>query len=95
MRVGGGAKRSVSLKRGCRYPWQPRERQPPPGSVTLRNSVEILTNLYTHLDQQRWGGGGGEGVANCCTGAQFVAQMNCMTSREYTSSEAWRNPHAK
>ena len=36
-----------------RYPRQPRERQPPPSTVTLRNSVEILSNLYTHHGQPR------------------------------------------
>ena len=35
------------------YPRQPRERQPPPGTVTLRISVAILTNPYTHQDQPR------------------------------------------
>ena len=35
------------------YLWQPREWQPPPGTVTLRNSVEIFTNLYTHQSQLR------------------------------------------
>ena len=39
--------------RAHRYPWQPRERQPPPDTVTLRNSVEILTNLYTYHGQPR------------------------------------------
>ena len=48
MTAGGGAKWNASLKQGGRYP-----RQPPPGTVTLRNSVEILTNLYAHLDQLR------------------------------------------
>ena len=77
--------------RGCRYPRQPREQQP--GTVTLRNSLEILTNLYTHLDQQRGREGGG---ANCHTKARFVARKNCTTfESEHTSSEAWRNPYAK
>ena len=48
MKAGGGAKRNASIKRARRYPRQPRERQPPPGTVTLINSVEILTNLYTY-----------------------------------------------
>ena len=46
----------MPMKAGCgatRYPQQPRERQPPPGIVTLRNSVEVLTNLYTYHGQPR------------------------------------------
>ena len=49
--------------RACRYPPQPRERQPPPGSVTLRHSVEILTNLYTYHGQPRGREGKGENAA--------------------------------
>ena len=37
-----------ALSRARRYP-----RQPPPGTVTLRNSVEILSNLYTCHSQPR------------------------------------------
>ena len=51
----------------CRYPQQVREQQPPPGTITLRNLVEILTNLYTHQGQPR--GGGKEGDYH--TNAQF------------------------
>ena len=40
----GGARQYSSMRR--RYPWQPCE-QPPPGTVTLNNSVEYLpTNTY-------------------------------------------------
>ena len=93
MKAGGGAKQNASLSRGRRYPRQPREWQPPPGTVTLRNSVEILTNLYTHLDQQR---GREKGGANCCTKAPLVARKNCtIFESENASSEAWRNPYAK
>ena len=35
-------------RRVHRYQPQPREQKPPPGTITLRNSVEILANLYTH-----------------------------------------------
>ena len=59
MKAGGGAKRNASIKRARRYPRQPGERQPPPGTVTLINSVEILTNLYTYHGQPR--GREGEG----------------------------------
>ena len=62
MKAGGGAKRNASFEQGV----QPREWQQPPGTVTLRNSVEILTKLYTELGQQ-------EGEANCGTKAQFGA----------------------
>ena len=79
-----------ALSRARRYPWQPREQQPPPGTVTLRNSVEIFTNLYTYHGQPRGRQGGGGGGANCHTNAQFGAQ-NCMISQsEYTSSKAQR-----
>ena len=43
----GGAGQCSSMRR--RYPWQPCER-PPPGTVTLNNSVEyLLTNTYLAL----------------------------------------------
>ena len=52
MKAGGGAKRNASIEQGMhRYPGQARELQP--GAVTLRNSVEILTNLYTYHGQPR------------------------------------------
>ena len=43
--------------RAHRYPWQPRELQPPTGNITMRNSGEILTDLYIHQDQPRGRGG--------------------------------------
>ena len=43
----GGARQCSSIRR--RYPWQPCKR-PPPGTVTLNNSVEyLLTNTYLAL----------------------------------------------
>ena len=39
----GGAGQCSSMRR--RYPWQPCE-QPPPGTVTLNNSVEYLPTQY-------------------------------------------------
>ena len=39
----GGAGQCSSMRRG--YPWQPCER-PPPGTVTLNNSVEYLPTQY-------------------------------------------------
>ena len=65
MKAGGGASEMRASSRAHRYPRQPRERQPPPGTVTLRNSVEILTNLYTYHSQPR----GREG--ECETAAQM------------------------
>ena len=50
------------MQASCRYPQQPREQQAPPGTITLRNLVKILTNLYTHQGQPRGresGRGGG------------------------------------
>ena len=58
--------------RARRYPRQPRERQPPPGTVTLRNSVETLTNLFTYHGQPR---GGGRGRANCRTHALYELEI--------------------
>ena len=49
--------------RACRYPRQPREQQPPPGTVTLINSVETLTNLYTYHGQPRGREGEGQTAA--------------------------------
>jgi len=65
--------------RARRYPWQSRATHagipgnpelPPPCAVTLRNSVVILTNLYTQQDQQR--GSEVEGT-NCSRKARFGA----------------------
>jgi len=82
-----GAKRNASMSRD---PWQPREQQPPPINFTLRNSVEILTNLFPHQCQQRGREGRG---ANCYAKARFGAQNNCTTSQtEYTLFEAWQKP---
>ena len=60
MKAGGGASKMRASSRAHRYPWQP-----PPGTITLRNSVEILTNLYTYHSQRR----GREG--ECETAAQM------------------------
>ena len=48
-----------ALSRARRYPLQPKEQQPPPGTAILRNSEEIFTNLYTYNGQPR--GREGEG----------------------------------
>ena len=85
MKADGGAKRNSShISRARRYPRQPRDRQPPPGTVTLRNAVEILTNLYTYYGHPR--GREGEG--------QTAAQMHNLEvkiarppRRKYTSSK--------
>lgn len=66
-----GAKRNVSMSRVHRDPWQTREQQPPPVNFTLRNSVEILTNLFPHQCRQRGREGRG---ANCYAKARFGAQ---------------------
>ena len=49
MTARGDAKQNVSLEQGMQVP----------GTVTLRNPVEILTNLYTYHSQPR--GREGEG----------------------------------
>ena len=48
VKVGGGSKRNVSLEQGCSYQWQPL-----PGTITLKNSAEVRTNLQTHQGQQQ------------------------------------------
>ena len=35
------------------YPWQPREWQPLPCTITLKNLAEVRTNLQTHQGQQQ------------------------------------------
>ena len=74
--------------RACRYPQQPRERQPPPGTVTLRNSVEILTSLYTYHDQPRGRESKGQTAAIMHKYELKIAQPQS----EYTSSNAKRRP---
>ena len=75
MKAGGGAKRNASRAR--RYPRQPRERQPPPGTVTLINSVEILTNLYTYHGQPRGREGEGQTAAQMHKYELEIAQLPC------------------
>ena len=53
----GGAGQCSSMKR--RYPWQPCE-QPPPGTVTLNNSVEYLPTQYLPSPHQEGGREGWE-----------------------------------
>ena len=48
----GGAGQCSSMRR--RYPWQPCER-PPPGTVTLNNSVEYLPTQYLPSPHQEGG----------------------------------------
>ena len=77
------------MSRACRYPCQLRERQPPPGTVTLTKSVEILTNLTTHQGHPS----GSEGRGKLPHKAQFGTWKNCTTSHsEYVSSDAGRKP---
>ena len=69
MKAGGGAKRNASLEQGAqvstatqRTATTTRHRH----TEKLSGSVEILTNLCTHLDQQRGreeGEGGGQTAA--------------------------------
>ena len=50
MKAGGGAKRNASIEQGMQVSTAT---QRAAGTVTLRNSVEILTNLYTYHGQPR------------------------------------------
>ena len=59
MTAGGGAKRNVSIEQGMLLSKATQRRQQPPGTITPRNSVEILTNPYTYQGQLR--GREGEG----------------------------------
>ena len=92
MRAGGGAKRNVSLEQGAQVSTATQR-----AATTTRHShteklsgsVEILTNLYAYLDQQR-------GRDKLLHKVRFVAQKNCTTfESKHMSSEAWRNPYAK
>ena len=76
------------------YPPQPREQKPPPGTETLRNSVEILINHYTNQCQQRRREGGPTGVT-CHTKAKSEAHKYLLLNVpecQYTSARAWRKP---
>ena len=71
---------------------QPREWQPRPGTVTLRNSVEILTNLYTYHSQP---GGRKKGGENCHTNAQFGAGNAQPTRAGTCHLELSEDPYVK
>jgi len=50
MKVGGAlSSKMQASSSGCRYPWQP-----PPGAVTLRNSVKIYspTSIITYTSKE-------------------------------------------
>ena len=53
MKAGGGAKQNASIEQGTQVSTATQRGQPSPGTVTLRNSVEILTNLYAYHGQPR------------------------------------------
>ena len=72
--------------RARRYPRQPRERQP--GTVTLRNSVEILTNLYTYHGQPR----GREGEGQTAALMHKYELEIAWPQSEYASSNPKRRP---
>ena len=68
----GGAGQCSSMRR--RYPWQPCE-QPPPGTVTLNNSVEYLpTNTYLALTSR--GREGWEKTIEAQNGTQTASYCN-------------------
>ena len=92
----GGARQCFVMKR--RYLWQPCER-PPPGTVTLNNSVKyLLTNTYLALPSTgREGGreGGRDGrdgrdgrnqSTNWHSNSKLFAK-NCKQATGYTSHE--------
>ena len=79
--------------RARRYPRQPRERQPPPGTVTLRNSVEILTNLYTYHGQPRGREGERQTAALMHKYELEIAQSEYMSSNTKRRPVCWIGAH--
>ena len=53
MKADGGAKRNASLEQRAQVSMATQRAATTARHVTLRNSVETLTSLYTHLHQQR------------------------------------------
>ena len=66
----GGAGQCSSMRR--RYPWQPCK-LPPPGTVTLNNSVEYLPTQYFLAHTKREGG---MGKTKAQTGMQTASYCN-------------------
>ena len=84
----GGAGQCSSTRR--RYPWQPYER-PPPGTVTLNNSVEYLPTHYLPSPYlKREGGMGKNQGTNWHTNSKLLQQhfaKNCKQATAYISHE--------
>ena len=83
MKAGGGAKQNASIEQGMQV-----STVPTPGTVTLRNSVEILTNLYTYHGQPRGREGEGQTAALMHKYELEIARPQS----EYASSNAKRRP---
>ena len=83
----GGAGQCSSMKR--RYPWQPCE-QPPPGTVTLNNSVEYLPTQYLPSPYQEGGRDGKNQRTNWHANSKLLQQhfaKNCKQATAYISHE--------
>ena len=95
MRVGGGAKRSVSLERGVQVSMATQR----VATTTRLCHTEKLSGdtyqpLYSPRPAKMGGGGGGSGKllhkGTICSSNELHD-----FEREYASLEAWRNLHAK
>ena len=92
----GGAGQCSSMRR--RYPWQPCER-PPPGTVTLNNSVEYLPTQYLPSPHQEGGRDGKNQSTNWHANSKLLQQhfaKNCKTayiSHEVPLLEASGHPY--
>ena len=83
----GGAGQCSSMRR--RYPWQPCER-PPPGTVTLNNSVEYLPTQYLPSPHQEGGRDGKNQSTNWHANSKLLQQhfaKNCKQATAYISHE--------
>ena len=82
----GGVGPCSSMRR--RYPWQPCER-PPPGTVTLSNSVEyLLTNTYLTKRE------GGMGKTKAQNGTQTTSYCNNTLQRTEASNCVYKSQGA-
>ena len=81
----GGVGPCSSMRR--RYPWQPCER-PPPGTVTLNNSVEYLPTQYLPSPHQEGGRDGKNQSTNWHANSKQLQQhfaKNCKQATAYIS----------
>ena len=83
----GGAGQCSNMRR--RYPWQPCER-PPPGTITLNNSVEYLPTQYLPIPYQEGGTDGKNQSTNWHANSKLLQEhfaKNCKQATVYISHE--------